>query len=502
MRRLFTARIGLILALTTFFAASSVFSAGVDITGIGARAQALGGNYRAIANDWSAMFWNPAGMAFTEGVNMGLSLELITPVSGYTAAKSLAGQQFSATYPTERKNEPKTFIVPAAGIYMNKGRFAFGIGFWAPFGLGAKWDLLDTEKYNKQFPKYEFEDDLQIVDLHPSVAYKISDKLSVGAGLSIIYAKIWIHKPNFTPNPYIYSDELKSNLLIKNFLQYTMPKDALDSPYDHLITDTNLEGTGSGIGANFGLMFKPTSTLSIGISANYYPTIPLTGTVDATTYYADHPEANEKLQPVKKLAFDPMYQKGELTDEEYAALALFYSGGTNVLAKGLKLKADLPLPMRVGGGIAYTGIPNLLISADVAWTQWSVWDVIELKNEQGEAFSALVEKWRDSIRAGFGLEYSLNTIKLRGAFYSEPNAAIPATMAPTIPDISRRNTVTIGFEYPVGPFRLHASYEKIFLSDLTVDQWVLEPDGNGYENMAGRYTMNVNNVMFGLDYRF
>ena len=480
-----------------------LFAAGVDLTGIGARAQALGGNYRAVANDWSALHWNPAGMVFTEGWTAGMSLELITPVVGYTAAPSLAGQPFSATYSGEVKNEPKTFIIPASGVYYTKGNMSFGLGFWAPFGLGAKWDLLDTEKYNANYPEFDFEDNLKIIDIHPTFAYKLSDQFSIGVGVSFIMADIMIRKTNFTPNPYIYNEDLTQNTLFQNFLNNSLPKDAQTSPYDHMLTDVILDGSGNGYGANVGLMFKPSETFSIGFEAKFYGKIPLEGTIDATTYFASYPEAHEAIQPVSKLVFKGMLDKGELNEEEFAVLTNYYSGGTIEKAAGLKIKTDLPLPKRIGIGFAYTGIPNLLISADAAWTEWSTWGVIDLLSaETGEKISALVENWEDGVRVGLGLEYSLSAMKLRGAYYTEPRAAIEATMNPTIPDANRRHVVTVGAEVPFGSLRFHASFEKMFINDLTVDQWVLTPDGTGYDNMAGLYTMDATNIMFGLDYQF
>ncbi len=493
------------LALAILLIASlsaSLFAAGVDLTGIGARATALGGNYRAVANDWSAMYWNPAGMAFTKGWHAGVSLEFIKPTVGYTPAKSLAGQQFSATDSTEKENEPKTFLVPAGGIYYSDGKFAFGLGVWAPFGLGAKWDLLNTSTYNSAYPKYEYDDDLKIIDIHPTFSYRLSDNLSVGLGASLVLANIMIQKPNFTPNPYIYNTDITQNPALKPFLTFVMPKDALTSPYDHLLTDTKLEGDGTTFGGSLGIMYKPVETLSIGLSARYYANVPLEGTVNATTYFANHAGANTALQGPKKLAFDPMYAKGELTQEEYTVLTMYYSGQSAVRAKDMKLKADLPLPMTAGAGIAFTGIRNLLIAADVAWTKWSEWDVILLKDEHGKEFGQLVENWEDGIRAGIGLEYALGFMKLRGSFYSEPRAAIPETMTPTIPDLNRRNTFNIGVELPVGPLRLHASYEKMLIDDTTVDTWVLDKDQTGYENMAGKYTSKINNFMIGLGYEF
>ena len=75
-------------------------------------------------------------------------------------------------------------------------------------------------------------------------------------------------------------------------------------------------------------------------------------------------------------------------------------------------------------------------------------------------------------------------------------------MTPTIPDISRRHVGIVGFELPIGPMKLHASYEKIFVADNTAEKWELAADGKAYDNMAGDYNMGINIFMFGLDYSF
>ena len=63
---------------------SSLFASGVGLTGIGARATALGGNFRAIANDWSAMYWNPAGISQIQGMQFGSGLEILCALVGIT----------------------------------------------------------------------------------------------------------------------------------------------------------------------------------------------------------------------------------------------------------------------------------------------------------------------------------------------------------------------------------------------------------------------------------
>ncbi len=487
MNKIYT--IGMLLLLSV----GLVYSAGVDLTGVGARAQSLGGNYRGISNDWSGMFWNPAGIAYTKGLSAGVSLEFIQPTVEYTMKQSILGQPFSATYGKAVENEPQTFFMPAGGVMFGNGNITYGIGVWAPFGLGAKWDLLDTDRYNSAYPEYEWEDDLKIIDIHPTVSLKLSDQFSVGMGVSIIMADIMIRKPQFTPNPYIFNPDMAQAAA-------ALPSDALASPYDHMITETNLEGDGMGFGANFGIMYKPSETLSLGASLNYYGDVPMEGTVDAKTYFSNNTDANAAITQGIKPIFDAMLAAGQLTMEEYGVLLNYYSGGTNTLADGKNIETDLPLPLRVGAGFAYSGIPNLLISADVAFSQWSAWDIIEINTEEGVKYSELVQNWEDGIRVGVGLEYTFSAFKLRGSFYTEPQSAIEATMTPVIPDAGRRYVYIAGIEVPVGPVRLIGSFEKMFIGEMDVEDWVLMSDQTGYDNMAGLYKMDVTNFMFGIEY--
>jgi len=529
-----------IMALVCIIFAVQVYAAGVDLTGVGARAQALG-NYRAVAEDWSAMYWNPAGLTHAKGWHAGASLEFITPTVGYTPATYTspvlgAGQQFSVLRYENTENEPKTFPIPAAGVYYTGEKWAFGLGFWAPFGLGAEWDLMQESLYNPNYPMVEFEDDLQVVDIHPTVAYKVNDKLSVGAGLSIIHADIMIRKPNFTPNPVqgllqvAVSPTFKETFGAANAMYVASTIMGLQStfadPTSHLITDVDMQGDGMGFGFNFGIKYDLTETFSVGISGQVYNDIELDGTLTKDTYFAHMNDGGAAFSTVKGV-LDSLQiltapagglQAIDISPQTEGAMRGMYSGGLDRdpgialdrdpgIAKGapVDIKANMPLPMRFGFGIAYKGIKNLLISADVAWTQWSTWDIIGIEpvNDEDAAEAAeLVENWEDGIRAGIGLEYELSRVKLRGGFYSEPRAAVTTTMTPTIPDVNRRNVIIVGLEIPLGLINLHASYEKMFIGDLDFTEWVQNPAGTGYENLPGMYDMDISMVMLGLGYNF
>ncbi len=480
MKRVGTAIVTLLLI------ASSLFAAGVDLTGVGVRSTSMGGNYRAVSNDWSGMFWNPAGLVWSKGLKAGVSLEFIKPVSGYSST-AINGAMFSGMSASEITNEDKTFLMPAFGIYNSNEKMAYGIGFWAPFGLGAKWDLLNTSTYNSNYPTFEWEDNLKVMALQPTFAYKLSDKLSAGVGVTLLYADISIRKPNFTPNPVTYNPA------------YAALKAALGtsaaSPFDQFLSEGLLEGNGMGFGAAFGLQYKPVETLTLGASMKWYNDISLDGSVSAETYYAKDPG---NVKPT----LDFLLSKSMITTAQYQQLLGAYSGVTATAVPETDVKADLPLPLNAGIGFAWTGIKNLLVTGDVALTQWSSWDVIEIKDTKGNKVNELKENWKDGVRAGLALEYTVlppANAKIRAAFYSEPRAAVPETMNPTIPDINRRNVVVLGFGLPIGPFEAGLMYEHMFIKDETV-AW--NPSAPPYENIGGVYSMKVNNLMVGLDYNF
>jgi long-chain fatty acid transport protein len=175
-----------------------------------------------------------------------------------------------------------------------------------------------------------------------------------------------------------------------------------------------------------------------------------------------------------------------------------YSGAQNVALDKAEGDADMPLPSTFGAGLAYKGIDNLLVTADIAFTQWSSWDVIEVKLKDGSTQEILTE-WEDCLRAGLGLEYKVSDpLALRFGYYTEPSAIPNSTMDISIPDPGRRHSLNFGASYDLGLFDLFASYERILVSDNTVDDWELAKTMDSFENLAGDFGVTVNIFMMGL----
>ena len=184
-----------------------IYATGLSLTGIGGRATVFGGAFRGLANDWSAAYWNPAGMVQVQRFQLGGDVEYIKPSASFMPAR-LAGENFSVAYGSV-DGEDLQFIVPAGGFVYSTGKMAFGLSVFAPFGLGTEWNIFNTQNYNTNYPPLDYDDNLTILDIHPTFAYQVSDKLSIGVGVSFLYTDIVIQMPRMTPNPLFYNPLLE-----------------------------------------------------------------------------------------------------------------------------------------------------------------------------------------------------------------------------------------------------------------------------------------------------
>ncbi len=158
--------IAIVLAL-----AGSANASGFRLSEQDARANAMGNTGAAVADNPSAVWYNPAAITGLEGTNLSLGSVLVVPEMEHT---SPAGA-------TDRiKN---TVHVPPHFYATRKlnDKFALGFGVLAPFGLSTEWDK-DTSLTRKIATKSE----IQAFYANLDVAYKVMDGLSVAAGASAV----------------------------------------------------------------------------------------------------------------------------------------------------------------------------------------------------------------------------------------------------------------------------------------------------------------------------
>jgi long-chain fatty acid transport protein len=173
-----------LFALVILGQANLSHGAGFLIYEHGAAAMAMAGAFISVANDPSAIWHNPAGIAFLKGTQFSLGTTLIWSKASVDLV--------NWPVPSERKWDQISQTFYPSSVYLTQSvgdKVTLGFGFFSPYGLGAKWP---AENEQGKFPlRYlGYEDDMKTFFFNPTVGVKLTDQLSVGVGVSYIYSTV------------------------------------------------------------------------------------------------------------------------------------------------------------------------------------------------------------------------------------------------------------------------------------------------------------------------
>lgn len=160
----------------TLLTQTDVKALGFRIPNQDAEATARGNAFVATADNPSAIYYNAAGITQIEGVSAQFGAHIIS-----------VNSHFESTTPgVEADTEFEIQPVPELyATYSLKDKpFSFGLGIYAPFGLGLEWPE------NSPLRPYAIEGRLLYTTITPVVAYKILPSLSVAVGPTFNLAKL------------------------------------------------------------------------------------------------------------------------------------------------------------------------------------------------------------------------------------------------------------------------------------------------------------------------
>jgi long-chain fatty acid transport protein len=172
-------------ALFVFFSAMAVLqAAALDNTRMGAKANIMGRAFTGLADDPSAVFYNPAGLVFQrEGVSL-QSYGVYTRTSLWyygPEADTVSGSTEKAdtvSRSTEKVIQPEIFI------NYHDGDIAFGLGVYTPYGSNAfKYDSVHS------VPGRSIEQNFSLTAMSASFAYRLADVFSLGLSLSAYHGR-------------------------------------------------------------------------------------------------------------------------------------------------------------------------------------------------------------------------------------------------------------------------------------------------------------------------
>ena len=128
------------------------------------------------ANDASTIFWNPAGMTQLQAREISVGLTAVRPSFKFDDQGSQTGVFRAAG---DGGDAGSWAYIPNAYMSwaVNKDLY-LGLGIGGPFGLKTKYD----QPWKGSAQSNEF--DIKTININPSIAYRVNEKVSLGAGVS------------------------------------------------------------------------------------------------------------------------------------------------------------------------------------------------------------------------------------------------------------------------------------------------------------------------------
>jgi len=151
----------------------------------GAAAMAMGGAFVAVADNPTAIFHNPAGIAWLDGTQISFGTTLIIP-SYSLSLPNWPDPTFQSIDTESKLFYPSTFYIS----HKLSDRIVAGFGFFSPYGLGLEWPADYPLRY------ISTKDDMKTFIFNPTVAVKLSETLSAGVGVSYVYSTIEFKRVN------------------------------------------------------------------------------------------------------------------------------------------------------------------------------------------------------------------------------------------------------------------------------------------------------------------
>jgi long-chain fatty acid transport protein len=147
-------------------------------------AEALGNAYAgstAKAYDLSTLFYNPAGMVRLSGNQAGATAAWVSPDFKFSGSDTVAGRAVSGG---SGGNSIKPVAVGSAYLLWDAAPdLKAGLAVTTPFGMRSEYKEDWVGRYQA------LATDLTVVNVSPSVAYRLNNALSVAGGLQVSWAK-------------------------------------------------------------------------------------------------------------------------------------------------------------------------------------------------------------------------------------------------------------------------------------------------------------------------
>lgn len=329
-------------AVMAVCAASAAHAAGFMLTE--QSAGALGRAYAGVGvdgTDLSGVYYNPATMTLHPGTQIQAGFVAVGLDLAFEGSGSANGVNYDGVTENGQYN---TQAIPHGYIsHQLNDSMWIGLAMTVPFGMGTEY------KDDWALANRGISAEVLTFDFNPNVAWKVSDKLSIGAGMSIQYAKADLKMRMDQSHP-LYGK-------IGSF-------------------DSEIEADSFAWGFNIGLMWSPLENLRFGLSYR-----------SRINHNADGDLTLDNLQ-------DPTRALEKL--------------GVGLLMGTHDATATISTPAWAMATAAWDVNSLLSLYATFRWTDWSSFDelVIDGGEMAGHAIGATItNKWQDTYLVSVGADF-------------------------------------------------------------------------------------------------
>jgi long-chain fatty acid transport protein len=382
----------LLAALALVLLPSLAFSGGFALSEQGARATGLGGAFVGEANDPSAIFFNAAGIAFLRGSQLQAGGALVRPRTTFTGADPAPGSDV-----VERTDGAALFPPSLYYTHQFSERLVLGAGLTRPFGTRPQWESPDA--FSGRFLAQRV--DLSSYAFSPTAAFRLADRLAIGAGLDVHVGSLSARRriPGVHPTTHQLVDAGSIRI---------------DGDRD------------TALGFHVGALARPMENLSVGLQYR------------SRIRHDFHGTAEFSLIPTGVPALD-------------AAVAAVIPAGS------LPVRTPISLPASITGGAAYRW-DDWTFAGQVDFVQWSRLRQVAFDYEGREDLrEVFVEDYADSLTLRAGVERRFGSAwAARAGYFFDDSPAPAESQTPLLFDADKQGLV-VGGSWKYRAWRIDAA---------------------------------------------
>jgi long-chain fatty acid transport protein len=437
-----------LLVILSLVIGQSFAQNGTRLVAYDAKTAGRGGVSTGFFDGPSLMMNNPAGLTFLRSNQLDLSISLMSPTVHFKN--------------TINNTDGKGNLFPLGCIsyaHSSPGKITYALGLFTQGGMGADFSLNHTlfRDQSGNYVQQVYHSKFAVMQAGASIAYKLSNRLSVGITANVVYGQVEFQMP-MAMSPSLLKGVIDPQTGFTFGDMFSAPPESGGLGYGELIAAARMKGlTAYGFNVKLGVAFKPNDRFSAGI--NY--SLPVS--MNYKNGDAKMDMTYQLNNAFGKIVAGIMQQDPNLSSQQAQAMAMQQFSQLGIdLSKGAvdnyQAAAKFGLPQSVSAGLFFAASKKLRLGLDAEWINWKdAFDNMDiaLKNGtnpninrmtggSGNLQMAFPLRWKNTVVVRTGCELDLNrTLTVRTGYVYGSSPVPETTLFPVFPAIVKHH-ITIG----------------------------------------------------------